>query len=222
MRVMSDNTVKKLAFVDLDDTLIQSLRKCPPNAPVQSCCFNPNLPPEKGAYTTSKQRVLMSLLQNNFEVIPTTARNTASYQTLVLPFQGQAILNHGATILTEAGVVDAEWHEHLLRVLDAGDIEYKLRELYRHTRSLCESLFPTVRVRLIQDYGTNLYVLAKDTESGAENLRMARETIGQNIFPSFPDFYVHLNDNNLAFIPKPVSKQAAVGHLLAQKQLSWD
>ncbi|MGZ8946758.1 MAG: hydrolase, partial [Methylococcaceae bacterium] len=94
-------------FLDLDDTLFQTLRKCAlgaddPNLQVRA--FLPDGTPN--SFATHKQQWLWHWLAKGFRIVPVTGRDVHAFERVTLPFQEEVILNHGAVILDKQRNID--------------------------------------------------------------------------------------------------------------------
>ena len=90
-----------LTFLDLDDTIFQTERKCPPGASLEVGAVN--RAGEPLSFMTPAQKTLLTWLLSTTMVIPTTGRDAAALSRVRLPsgcrFSRGAIVNHGGTIL---------------------------------------------------------------------------------------------------------------------------
>jgi hypothetical protein len=107
--------VRAIALVDLDDTLFQTLRKCPPDVPAERLV--PLGFARDGAplsYATPRQMQLIEWLSETAWLVPVTARSRDALMRARIPFTA-AICAHGGVIIGEDGEVDAQWHDHAVR-----------------------------------------------------------------------------------------------------------
>ncbi len=201
-------------FLDLDDTIFQTQRKCPPEAKITPAAFLTDGSPI--SFFTEKQRHLFNLLQANTHLIPTTARNHDAFSRACVEKYDYAIINHGGIILTADQQPDSGWMQH---------IQAKITPLVPELKALETALqqFATqknipYKIRIISDFGLDFYISVKHKHRDNEALKII---LDQVVTPYLArqeiEFYCHLNDNNLAILPKFLNKAPAVEYL--QKQL---
>ncbi len=77
--------MRKLVFLDLDDTLFQSRRKCPTEVDLSPVAYLQD--GSAHSFMTAKQRALWRLLESNATLIPTTARDLDALRRVELAFQ---------------------------------------------------------------------------------------------------------------------------------------
>lgn len=213
--------MQNLFFVDLDDTLFQTLRKC--QKVVDSLEeLSPRAFLKNGeviSYSTPKQNHLWEALSQSGWVIPVTARNFDAFTRVDLVFNQSAILNHGAVVIDEHRNIDPEWQQHMANVLPP--YQTLLYEVWEQIEELAKDI-PALRPRLIEDFGICWYGVIKHAD--------ADETVLNQIIPSLQalpafikgDLYYHINSNNLAIIPKVVAKANAVKFLMAKYKNKFD
>jgi len=128
---------RPMVFVDLDDTLFQTLRKCPPDEPHEHLTLAAQATNGAHSMMTRRQKALVDWLIASAETIPVTARSTEAYSRVAIGFQSFAILANGAVILGPDGAADAEWAEVMAR--DLGGFEETLEALLEHGRAAAEA-----------------------------------------------------------------------------------
>ena len=201
--------MRAIALVDLDDTLFQTLRKCPPDIPAE------HLVPlgfaRDGAplsYATPRQMRLIEWLSETAWLVPVTARSRDALMRARIPFTA-AICAHGGVIIGEDGQVDAAWHEHAVRqsAAHAGELE----ALAARVSAEAHAQVTALRVRVLSEGELGLYVLAKheDVDEGA--LHAVIDAIAGGIPPGWT---IHRNGNNAALMPPWLGKAHAVAALL--------
>jgi hydroxymethylpyrimidine pyrophosphatase-like HAD family hydrolase len=200
-------------FLDLDDTVFQTLRKCAlgaddPALQVRACL--PDGTPN--SFATRKQQWLWDWFSRGFKIVPVTARDRYAFERVHLPFQEEVVLNHGAVILDKQRRVDRLWMDRLLPELPAY-IE-KLRALWQEIEGY-SGRHPGFKLRMVDDFSITWYGVVKHA-SGQEAPLQALLNEVVKPFPALLDgsLYWHLNGNNLAILPKIINKEAAVGYLL--------
>ncbi|MBI2373375.1 MAG: hypothetical protein HYV07_05195 [Deltaproteobacteria bacterium] len=203
---MSDARV--IAFVDLDDTLFQTRPKCPTEEPLFLAATDREGRPV--SFMTGAQRRLIELLSSSAMVIPVTGRNLAAFQRVRFSFGRAAVLNHGGTILGASGEVDEEWQEH-----NRAEISAALPALEAAEQAVSSLSVPGLRVRRVGDHGRDIYVSVKHEHTDE---RMVREIfLGvRGAVEALQDLCLIGTRNNLAVLPRGVSKARAVSWLLAR------
>jgi len=195
-------------FIDLDDTLFQTRRKCPPGAPVVVAAHGRDGAPL--SFMTHKQRAVYEWMSKGATVIPTTARNFDAFRRVALPFTGAAILDFGGVILGDNGELDTEW-DAIVRG-KAADVKSSLHDYQATLTAIAADNGLQVRARVIGDFDMDLYVVAKqaDIESGdlARLHELCRSGVDQERFG------IHFNDNNLSITPRFLNKRFAVEYML--------
>lgn len=203
--------MKKFLFVDLDDTLFQTVAKCAKDGDLHPAAYLKN--GEACSFTTARQRAFFSFVQGEMTLIPTTARNRDALSRVDLPFSSYAIIDYGGIILQPNGEVDAAWLAIMQADMQQARVGLQAITQIMDTYSAQAGLHG--RARLIEDCATPFYVVLKDPEKKAERLAQV-ET--EAVTPwlktqTGQDFFVHRNGNNLAILPKTLNKARAVTYL---------
>jgi hydroxymethylpyrimidine pyrophosphatase-like HAD family hydrolase len=192
------------AFVDLDDTLFQTIRKCSPGRQITPMGFHKS--GEALSFATDKQLELFTSLRRIATIIPTTARDLQSLRRVRLPFHHAVIAAHGGVILDPLGKLDSEWgHRVELSSRDSrGVLDKALVTCLAYVEEYCLD----IRVRLVGDLGQPFYLVAKSPSHNLHDLNQLEMSVlacysGQG-------FYLHKNDNNLALLPEWLNKSRAV------------
>lgn len=203
--------MEKFLFLDLDDTLFHSLRKCDKSKNLTPMAYRKDKHPV--SYASDKQVELISFFQKGMKVIPTTARNLSSFSLVDLQFTEQVILNHGAVILNKDGSVNADWDDHVRHALK--ETKEELYYLFSEIEKYIDNGF---KVRVISDFDLDIYLSLKymDDNKYVVDKHAALEVILNecinNVITS--NYYIHFNDNNLSVIPHFIGKEHAVKFLL--------
>lgn len=203
--------MEKILFIDLDDTLFQSLAKCPPEAELSHVASLADGSPY--SYMTGKQRALWRWFDEHLRVIPVTARSGDAFRRVRLPFRDWAVLNFGGVILQADGMPDEEWLARS-RALSA---EYRetLEELRESATVFAQRRGLAVRIRVGEDYGIPFYWMAKYRDGRSEDLdTLQREFVAPWLETRKGTYYPHRNGNNLAILPACLGKERAVRHLI--------
>jgi hydroxymethylpyrimidine pyrophosphatase-like HAD family hydrolase len=200
-------------FLDLDDTLFQTIRKCSTTIDEQKLLPLAYLADgTPNSYATCKQQWLWQWLQQGFRIIPVTARNFNAFERVKLPFQEEIVLNHGAIILNQNRKIDNTWYEKLKDALP--EYQQKLQILWSGIIDYCQH-DSNFKCRLIQDFDISLYGVIKCVDQDELPLEQLLEiVIKQHEFITDGSLYWHFNGNNLAVIPKIINKASAVSYLL--------
>jgi hydroxymethylpyrimidine pyrophosphatase-like HAD family hydrolase len=195
--------VRAIVLVDLDDTLFQTLRKCPPDVP-EAALTALGFGRDGGAlgFATPRQSAFLSWLGEAALVVPVTGRSHDALSRVRIAY-GAAICAHGGVILDEEGAVDADWAAQIAaRAAPHKPMLAALAEAAQGSR---------VTVRILAEGGTDLYLLLKDPE-GDETLL---DPLLDRVAPMVPgDWTIHRNGNNAALMPPFLGKAHAVRALL--------
>lgn len=197
-------------FLDLDDTIFQTKRKCPQDKPIFPAAFAKD--GSVMSFFTSKQVKLFKLLNHKTRLIPTTARNHSSFLLTKIENFDYAIINHGGIILNADGSVHQGWFKHIKRLLEPvlPDL-IRLQSVLEMEAQKCNIPF---KIRLIDDLGLTFYLLVKHEDRNHLVLKtLLTEIIEPYLTQQQLDFYCHLNDNNLAVLPRFLNKAPAVKFL---------
>ncbi|MGH8475979.1 MAG: hydrolase [Methylococcales bacterium] len=205
--------MEKFLFLDLDDTVFQTLRKCSETEALLPVAFLAD--GEAISYSTERQINLIEDLAANWRIIPTTARNRDAFFRVNLPveFREGAILNHGAMIIDQHGAPDPVWHERMKTRLAPyacgfGMLERALLDFARR------SDLP-LKIRVIKEDEKPFYIVVKHRQADSDALKSVRDDCVKPFFSKLcMEVYPHLNDNNLAILPAPVNKAHAVAFLI--------
>jgi hydroxymethylpyrimidine pyrophosphatase-like HAD family hydrolase len=200
-------------FLDLDDTLFQTLRKCALDADdpaLQVRAFLPDGTPN--SFATHKQQWLWHWLAKGFRIVPVTGRDAHAFERVVLPFQEEVVLNHGAVILDKQRNIDSVWMDRLMQVLPA--YHEKLLDMWAEVDAYCLR-YNGFKPRLVKDFDITWYGVIKHVDSTENTLKTLLDSIIK-AHPHIVDgsLYWHLNGNNLAVLPKIINKESAVSYLI--------
>lgn len=201
--------MRAIALVDLDDTLFQTLRKCPPDVPVERLV--PLGFARDGAplsYATPRQINLLQWLGQSAWLVPVTARSRDALMRARIPFTA-AICAHGGMIIGEDGAPDPEWRRHA--EARSAALQPALEKLRDALAAAAEARGAALRVRVLAEEGLGLYVLAKHEETDEAALHATVDAV-LDALPA--GWTVHRNGNNVALMPPWLGKQHAVAFLL--------
>ncbi|MDB5870337.1 MAG: hypothetical protein JWP96_2669 [Polaromonas sp.] len=207
--------VKKFLFVDLDDTLFQTLVKCTDEENLRPAAYL-----QDGtvcSFTTPRQRNFFELMDREMTLIPTTARNHDALNRVNLAFSSYAIIDYGGVVLEPNGSLDEVWIETMRA--DMACALDGLKEAIEVIDQYSASAGLKGRARLVEDYGTPFYIVVKDPDKQSERLELIeREALVPWVASAGQDFYIHRNSNNLAVLPKTLNKARAVNYLRQRLQ----
>lgn len=200
---------KKFLFADLDDTLFQSHKKCPPGTPLTPAAYLKD--GSAHSFLTPAQESVLGLFRREMEVIPVTARNADAYARVRLGFTNGAVVNYGGVILDPDGTPEAEWLDRS-RTL-AGQTLSELNAIMATLGEWALAVGAKLRIRIIEDFGVPFYVCAK-SEEGDETALDPIEAQARAQWGG-PDatVAVHRNGNNFSVLPAWLDKRHAVEHL---------
>lgn len=201
--------MRAIALVDLDDTLFQTLRKCPPDVPAERLValgFASDGTPL--SYATPRQMRLIEWLSETAWLVPVTARGRDALIRAHVPFTA-AICAHGGVIMNEDGAPDPEWHAYATR--QSAALQPALAALRDRVIAEAERQGAMLRVRVLNEGDLGLYVLAKHHETDEEALHAVIDA-ALDAVPA--GWTVHRNGNNAALMPPWLGKQHAVAALL--------
>lgn len=196
-----------VVFLDLDDTILQTAPKCPPDQSVEPAATN-----RAGAvlsFMTSGQRRLLEVWMEQGLVIPVTGRTEDALARVMIAFRSWRITHHGAVIRQPDGQLPAWWHERVAPRLAAAQtalqaVTTQLGEGaaaggYRVSRHTLDRLVTYISVK---------------TDLDEARLIALRETLEATGLP--PELSLHHNGNNLALSVVGARKQDAVRQVIAE------
>jgi HAD superfamily hydrolase (TIGR01484 family) len=202
-------------FLDLDDTLFQTLRKCPLGADDPKLQARASLADgTDNSYATHKQQWLWQWLEQGFKIVPVTGRDNSAFDRVTLPFQEEVVLNHGAVILKKQRIVDQVWMARMKQNLPV--YHEQLLDLWQAIVAYCQH-DTGFKTRLVEDFDITWYGVIKHvvgTESALTPLLI--DVIKQHRHIQDGSLYWHLNGNNLAVLPSIINKESAVSYLIAE------
>jgi hypothetical protein len=198
-----------IALVDLDDTVFQTRRKCPPG--IADEALTPLGFARDGSplsYATPQQMHFLQWLSETTHLVPVTARSLDAFRRVRLDHRA-AICAHGGLILDEAGEPDRDWQDRMAEA--AGRHAPALHALTAAIADEARQAREPVAVRVLAEGNLPLYVLAKHAEADAEALH----AIVDAAVPALARGWTHhRNGNNVALLPPHLGKAHAVAHLL--------
>jgi hydroxymethylpyrimidine pyrophosphatase-like HAD family hydrolase len=200
-------------FTDIDDTLMQTQRKCPPYE-VKNGLLRVGAVDRQGqalSYMTQRQQRLFELLRSEALVIPVTGRNLPALKRTCIGFEKSSyrITSHGAMITDHQDTRLPRWpcpssyqiqQEQIQTILD------KVTAFYNGSKQ-------PVRCHLVKELGTPTYVsvkMARCTQHKDSFLEL-EHSLGQEWKNS--GGRLHINGHNAAFLPPLADKAKAVSFL---------
>lgn len=201
--------MRAITLVDLDDTLFQTLRKCPANMSedkLTAIGFKADGTPM--SYATPQQMSFIALLSETTYFVPVTARSFDALRRVKLNFS-EAICAHGGMILDEEGRIDADWDAYIREqaALEKPVIERLTAALNEAARA--KGLAVHARVQMEGDIG--LYPLARHNDADELALNLVADAVTDQLPEGWTD---HRNSNVVAFLPPFLGKQHAVAHIM--------
>ncbi|MDT8425052.1 MAG: HAD family hydrolase [Methyloprofundus sp.] len=200
--------MEKFLFLDLDDTVFQTARKCASLDQATPASYN--LAGEPSSYFSPKQQAVLQLLAEQWRIIPTTARTQASYARVDLgvPCVDGAILNHGATILCTDGAEDHQWRAQIAEPLvPLSNILTEIKQVieqYAQTQSIA------LLVRITTESNLDYYLEVRHLHANHTELHQLLHAYIRPLLLEYTDFQVYLNGNSLTILPRCVNKAHAV------------
>lgn len=191
-------------FVDLDDTLFQTLGKCTQKDRLEPVGFLKSGEPL--SFSNERQRAFLEAMRSIGTVIPTTARDLDALGRVKLDFSHAKIAAHGAVVIAPDGTLDAQWAAKVQAWSDKSrqSLELLLERILRQVES--ERL--DLRVRLVGEQDQVHYFLAKSRTGDLAHLDLLERQFLADSGGS--GLRVHRNGNNLALLPSWLGKEFAV------------
>jgi hypothetical protein len=190
-----------ISLVDLDDTLFQTLRKCPLDVPAEKLTpigFQPDGTPL--SFATPRQFAFINWLVETTLFVPVTARSLDALKRVKLPFDG-AICAHGGMILGGDGTADRSWEAYIRA--EARTYALEIKALAAALVGAAKESGEPVHVRVQCEGDVELYPLAR------------HETADEAALQQLPEGWTdHRNSNVIAFLPPFLGKQHAVAYVL--------
>ncbi|MFU8789993.1 MAG: hypothetical protein ACNA7G_13265 [Methylobacter sp.] len=210
--------MKKLLFVDLDDTLFQSHAKRPVSDDFVPMAYLKDGNPI--SFATPSQLSMLGMFQKEMAVIPVTARNMEAFSRVRINFSDGAVLNYGGVILQADGRVDDAWLErsrqHSSTELEALTFFQAFIEAESSRRNL------DVKARIISDLELPFYVVAKSPSYDTDAILDIAELCRHQCAGDFCSYRVHVNGNNIAVLPGWLDKGHAVKYLVEKLSKTED
>jgi hypothetical protein len=201
--------VRAIALVDLDDTLFQTLGKCPQDVPPEALApIGYARDGEPLSYATPRQLGFLAWLSEWTLLVPVTARSRDALDRVRIAWT-RAVCAHGGVVVGEEGKSDSGWRSRM--AAEAGAHAEALAELARRVEA--EARGAALRIRILEEEGLPLYLLVKHETGDAAALAGAIDRVVPHVPPGWT---VHRNGNNAALLPPFLGKQHAVAYLIPQ------
>ncbi|CCG42705.1 HAD family hydrolase [Magnetospirillum molischianum] len=196
--------MRRVVFVDLDDTLFQTQRKNPHADRLAAVDRDGN----PLSFRCGRQEAFLDWLAKDALVVPVTGRSIDAFLRVTLPLGMRAICSFGGVILDADGKPEPEWHG---RMADAAGGTEAVMEGLLGTVAAAADHRVDVRHRIIRDAGLPLYISVKhNAVDGGDMARLATA-----VSPAVPEGWtIHLNGNNMALLPPFLGKAPAVAFFL--------
>ncbi|WP_017445408.1 hypothetical protein [Gayadomonas joobiniege] len=218
---MNQNQTNQIVcFTDLDDTLFQTPRKMTKSELASAQPGASDATGKVRSFINKKQQVLLNWLQNTSTLIPVTARQSEQMARVKINFNSYQVTTHGAVILDKNKQPLKVWQNKTNS--DLARINSELEHLETCIQKILAKPqdydLPGLDAwcRMNQEFGTNIYLVAKVRNSADEDqLSLLKQKVQQvSGITDDSDIYIHQNSNNLAWIPKCIAKKNAVEFLL--------
>ncbi|WP_210731717.1 sucrose-6-phosphate hydrolase [Sphingomonas sp. PAMC26645] len=194
-----------IVFSDLDDTLFQTLRKCPDEGDGLKV-MSTLLDGSPSGYSTPRQQAMLAWLSSG-RLIPVTARSTVVLARVDIA-QAPAICSNGGCIVLENGGLDLLWHD---RLAEQARCDHAVHDVHRSlTETLDDEMF---RHWVVAENGLPLYVVIKSNAGSTGELAELAEH-HRALVPT--GWRRHVNGNNLAYMPGWLNKRHAVGYMIGK------
>ncbi len=212
------NIIQPYTFMDLDDTLFQTLRKMHTwhMETENLVCSVVDKSDNPLSFFNQKQANYFNWLLHTTELIPVTARDSHEIKRVKLPFYSWKILTHGAIIVQPNGECLASWQQHIQSKLQS--LQTKLIHIFQQIQQIKQKhnllLKLTQHQENFNNDTLNIYLSIKHQHKNHQALQDFIKYFIDS-YPNFHhDFYYHINANNLAILPHAIHKQHAVKFLL--------
>ena len=204
---------KPVILTDLDDTLFQTKRKMQEElhiSPNHIAALDRSLTPR--SFMSDEQFLFVNWMLQNAEVIPVTARGTEEIKRVKLQFTSWSITTHGAVILDAKGQNDITWQQKILHDIHPYRSQLLLLQHDIEQMMIKQKLNAWVRINYEYDDVPIYFVMKHRDSNQLAELYQFDDELQQKFDTS--QFYIHRNNNNIAWIPKPIEKGKAATWLI--------
>mgnify|MGYP002783805641 CR=1 FL=1 len=213
-----------ITLVDIDDTLLQTRRKCPPDLAETS--LTPMAFAADGSplgFATPGQMALIEWLATSTLFIPVTARSSDALLRTRLPFSA-AVAAHGGVLYPgprPAGApppVDTGWQARMAATLDPHAAD--LAQLAARIGADAAASGARIRPRIISEAGLQLYLVVKHADDPPD-IADLHAACAPAISALPAGWTAHVNGNNVALMPPGLGKEHAVAAMLPGLRAAW-
>lgn len=205
-------------FADLDDSLFNSARKCPPGVSLEPAALLKN--GEVVSYTNPRQRALLHWLRQGATIVPVTARSAEGFARVLVDFPGMAVVSFGGVILDAQRQPVPRWAQRMQAAL-AVSREPMQQACASMSAWLVEHEIDAW-VKVVEENGQAQYLLTKHRAADAQVLAQLAERMLRPWVATRPGWRVFQNDNNLTLLPPGLDKSYAVAYLMAELRAQGD
>ena len=208
--------MQKLLFVDLDDTLFHSHNKRSPDTDSKPMAFLQD--GSAISFANAKQQNMLKFWQQNYVMIPVTARNLNAFKRVAIEFVHGAVINYGGTVLLADGSIDDVWRQQ--SEAHAQSSQHTLQCVADFLSTFAATLpHAEFSIRTIRDDGIDFYCLLKSKTGNLSDVALAAAALSDFVQQQgLAAYQIHHNGNNLAIMPPWLNKRHGVRYLLSQWQ----
>ncbi|MGB1237464.1 MAG: hypothetical protein ACPG4U_04585 [Pseudomonadales bacterium] len=190
-----------VVFTDIDDTLIQTERKCPQGEPLAVTAVDKQGAP--ASFSTPAQQCFFdwSAAQH---LIPVTGRNKQALDRVALNFTSYKVIDHGAIVLDQNDLPDPQWMDAIRAQSERW--QGILQDYLARVAQQIETQKLSLRCRIISDYEVPCYISIKGEPGDLLKLK----TLGEDFAALEDNARVHVNGNNMALLAPYSCKKRAV------------
>ncbi len=194
-------------FVDLDDTFMQTKRKCPPEGPLFTAALDRH--GNDCNFQTMEQLMFWQHLNAMGTVVPVTLRDRVrTIDRMKLNFSSYKIINSGATLLDANNQIDAAWQDHIGK--EQEEWAAKLHQVLASFEKELKHLEADCRLELVHDFGMPLYITMRGDD--ASDVDAVARHLFHNFWPI--NSGLHINGRGASFLPPCVRKERATQFLM--------
>ncbi|GHA63607.1 hypothetical protein ACFFLZ_00210 [Photobacterium aphoticum] len=203
---------KPLFLVDLDDNLFQTQRKMTQKGqtPAETAALDRALKPR--SFFSQEQANFVHWLLEHADVIPVTARGTEETARVTIPFTSWKVMTHGAVITMPDDQPDPQWQDQIQTALIPYQQQLHDRQAALTAAFNAANIDAWARINFEYD-GQAIYLVAKHTDSSKiDELYAVADQVDREL--GTDGFYIHRNDNNIAWLPHCIEKGKATRYLI--------
>ncbi|MBW3243646.1 hypothetical protein KUV57_13310 [Epibacterium sp. DP7N7-1] len=198
-------------LADLDDTIFTTLKnyqeRDPDTLKRVTTAKNGN-----HSFMCEHRQAILAWLAAGATLLPVTARSLDAFRRVHLDiFTEGAIVSNGAMVLNRDGSEDLTWSKHVAELCRESDY------IIESAAELISQLPINVRIHRHEHREALLGMTVKSNVESDDGVKMNLGFARQAFIEKYPhsEVSVHMNGNNLAFVPGGVSKRSAVQYLLS-------